>query len=183
MYKDHMKVKKDAVCDRCATAIEVITHLFHTCEHFKNLWATATHYINTIIGTDQLTWTSFKWIVLGFHNAPIHKHLIPALEDIRLAYFHTIWFTRDQALWYLTYPKATIIFHNKLTEYITHRHREASTQQHLKIFTSSYGRIYNAGKLRKPATHDSKPTPYTHSPTHTSIITHTGTPTHCVSEV
>ena len=111
------------------------------------LWKQATHYINTIIGTDQMTWTSFKWIILGFHNAPIAKNLISALEDIRLAFFRTIWYTRNQAMWYNNYPTSTKILHNTLTEYIKLRQTQARKQNTMDTFKNSYGRMFTADKL------------------------------------
>ena len=150
----HMKIQKDAICNRCNMEIEDIYHLFHTCTHSKLLWTLATQYINTVIGTHEFTWNSFKWILLGFNNAPFSKHLTPALEDIRLAYFYTIWYTRNQAMW-----------HNNRAE-TTHK------QHNIDIFNDSYAKIYHAGKARKfptalPSNPSPTPTQHKHEHHHT----------------
>ena len=116
-----------------------------------------------------MSWNSYKWILLGFHNGPITTEQIQPLEDIRLAYFYTIWFTRNEAMWQFKYLPGKVIFRNKLINYIAHRHIQAIQQQTIQTFNNSYGIIYKAGKLTQPMT-QTHPATLNPSPTQPRIL-------------
>ncbi len=179
----HMKIQKDALCNRCNTEIEDVIHLFHTCTHSKEIWAIATYYINGILGTNLMTWTSYKWILLGFHHTTIHKELIQPIEDIRLAYFYAVWFTRNEAMWHFKHVPGKKLFRTKLTEYITHRQSQATHRQQTQNFLDTYGKIYKSGRLTQPTllSVPTPPLPVPH-PTHVhSVNASTTTHAHTVT--
>ena len=126
-------------CLRCNQLPETIKHLFLDCADLDPLKALLPFYFSQLFPTVSPSWDGDQYILAGYYHSPLPPHLHSLAEFIRKAYFHAVWFQRNQQLWSsLTLPLIPL-FTSKLQSYLTSQlHLTSNT--HLPQFYLNYGR-------------------------------------------
>ena len=126
-------------CLRCAELPETIRHLFLNCSGLRPLRQLLADYISRLVPAVPHSWDSNQYLLAGFFHSPLPPSFHSLAEFLRKAYFHAVWFQRNQRLWHSVTLPLFPLFTSKLKSYLTSQLRSTPTPQ-LPTFYLHFGR-------------------------------------------
>ena len=106
-------------CLRCHQLPETIKHLFLDCADLSPLKDLLLHFFSLLSPSAPHSWAGDQYILAGYYHSPLPPRLHSLAEFIRKAYFHAVWFQRNQQLWHSVTLPLIPLFTSKLQSYLT----------------------------------------------------------------
>ena len=136
----YANLQNDIYCTRCKAHTETLNHIFIECSSSTKLWEQLKEQAKRLLNTERLTWHTPKVITIGFLDENIKTNALKqTLEDMRLAYFHAIWTSRNKSMWDSEDINPQILYKDRLKKIFSHRFHKAQKQNDLLTFETNYG--------------------------------------------
>ena len=128
------KLAEHRLCTRCYASTEDHGHIFSKCGYSVEIWQIVFKFLILICPSLKLS-DSPRYILAGFSDLnQCNDDILQALEDIRLAYFKTVWKQRNMSLFEHKYLSGPNLLRQNITSYFQLRYDMARKNGKLPSF-------------------------------------------------
>ena len=108
------------LCTRCYVAPETGMHIFVGCVYSARIWEKAAALVAKVF-PESCRVDPARAIIVGYADIKMPKEVLHAIEDIRLAYFKSVYTQRYQSLFKHSQIDGIAVFSNTLNSYVQTR--------------------------------------------------------------